>query len=55
MNNVELNKLFDELFPICRSITGPGLEESLQILKKHIPIEINYVPTGRKPNLISEI
>jgi aminopeptidase-like protein len=48
MNSVELNKLFDELFPICRSITGPGLEESLQILKKHIPIEINYVPTGTK-------
>ena len=41
-----LSELFDELFPICRSITGPGLRESLDIFGKHIPLTIERVPTG---------
>jgi aminopeptidase-like protein len=37
-----------EMFPICRSITGNGVRQSLDIIKKYIPIDINEVPTGRK-------
>ena len=37
-----------ELFPICRSITGNGVRQTLQILKKHIPLEICNVPTGTR-------
>ncbi|HKT46189.1 MAG TPA: DUF4910 domain-containing protein [Candidatus Acidoferrales bacterium] len=35
-----------ELFPICRSITGNGVRQTLEILQKHIPLEIREVPTG---------
>jgi aminopeptidase-like protein len=41
-----LYKLIAELFPICRSITGNGVRESLQILQQHIPLTIHEVPTG---------
>ena len=35
-----------ELTPICRSITGDGLRETLRILSREIPLEIREVPTG---------
>ena len=44
----ELDHIFEELFPICRSITGEGIRESFKILWKHIPFEINSVRTGNK-------
>jgi len=40
--------LLVELFPICRSITGDGTRETLQKIKKHIPINIYEIPTGTK-------
>ncbi len=40
------NELFDRLFPICRSITGPGIEQSLHILGEVLPLELVRVPTG---------
>ena len=39
-------KLAKELFPICRSITGQGLRDTLIILAKHIPLEIYLIPSG---------
>lgn len=48
-NGVEENSLFkliEDLYPICRSITGNGLRRSLNIIKKEIPIEIYELPTG---------
>ncbi len=39
-------QLMAELFPICRSITGNGLRESLRIIQRHIPLELHEVPTG---------
>ena len=36
------------LYPICRSITGNGVRETLSILKDLIPIEIVEVPSGTK-------
>ena len=41
-----LSSVFDELFPICRSITGPGYRESLKILSNLVPIENTSIPTG---------
>jgi len=38
--------LCEELFPICRSITGDGVRETLRIVGRHIPLEISEVPTG---------
>lgn len=36
-----------DLFPICRSITGPGVRETLRYLKNRIPqLEVHSVPTG---------
>lgn len=41
-----LDRLFEELFPITRSITGQGLKQSLEIIQKKIPLEICEVPSG---------
>lgn len=41
-----LEKYFDTLWPICRSITGNGLRESFKILQEIIPFELTEVPTG---------
>jgi aminopeptidase-like protein len=38
--------LIEELFPICRSITGNGVRETLSILRKQIPLEVREVPSG---------
>ena len=38
--------LFDQLFPLCRSITGPGLRKSLEILRARVPLEVEGVETG---------
>ena len=42
----EMYDLMVELFPICRSITGDGVRQTLKILKKHINLEIIEVLTG---------
>lgn len=35
-----------ELYPICRSITGAGIRETLSRISERIPLEIAEVPTG---------
>jgi aminopeptidase-like protein len=44
----EIYQLVETLYPICRSITGNGFRQSMQILRDHIPLEIQEVPTGTK-------
>lgn len=44
----EMYQLMEELFPICRSITGNGVRQTLEILKNRIPIEVHEIPTGTK-------
>jgi aminopeptidase-like protein len=39
-------ELMEDLFPICRSITGAGLRESLRRVGQRIPLEITEVPSG---------
>jgi aminopeptidase-like protein len=43
---LEMYSFLAELYPICRSITGNGVRETLRIIGKHIPVEIYDVPTG---------
>lgn len=42
----EMYTLAKKLFPICRSITGEGLRQSLRIIQEYIPLEIHEVPSG---------
>ena len=37
-----------ELYPICRSITGEGVRQTLSIIQRTIPINISKIPTGTK-------
>lgn len=38
-----------ELFPICRSITGSGVRQTLSAIQKHLPeLKIHEVPSGTK-------
>ena len=43
---LNLQALFDELFPLCRSLTGVGYEQSLAILQRYIPFKIEEYPCG---------
>ena len=45
---LDLEKTFDELFPICRSITGNGYRKSFNIIKKFIPFKKYKYQTGKK-------
>ena len=39
-------QLITQLYPICRSITGNGFRQTLNILKAYIPLEVHEVPSG---------
>ncbi|RUZ67693.1 DUF4910 domain-containing protein, partial [Mesorhizobium sp. M7A.F.Ca.US.003.02.2.1] len=42
----EIYALAERLFPICRSITGDGVRQTLDVLSGHIDLERHEVPTG---------
>ena len=35
-----------KIYPICRSITGEGVRQTLRHLSAHIPLEVHEIPTG---------
>jgi aminopeptidase-like protein len=41
-----MHDLIRRLYPICRSLTGEGVRETLAILAEHVPVEVREVPTG---------
>lgn len=43
---VEMFTLAEKLFPICRSITGAGVRQTLSILQDYIPLKVHEVPSG---------
>jgi aminopeptidase-like protein len=42
----QLHRFAAELYPICRSITGDGLRQTLARIQQRIPLKISEVPTG---------
>ena len=42
----ELYALANELYPICRSITGDGLRRTLAEIERRIPLQLHEVPSG---------
>jgi len=42
----DMYRLMSEIYPICRSITGEGVRETLHTLKKYAPIQAHKVPSG---------
>lgn len=41
-----MHQLATRLYPICRSITGAGVRETLAVLQEYLAIEIKAVPSG---------
>jgi aminopeptidase-like protein len=41
-----MHALMEELFPICRSITGDGVRQTLASIGQRIPLEVHEVPSG---------
>jgi len=48
MTTHDLERLFDELFPILRSITGEGYRQSLALIEQYIPFQRHYFQSGSK-------
>jgi len=42
----ELHRFAAELYPICRSITGDGIRQTLRLIQQRIPLQIIEVPSG---------
>ena len=40
--------LCESLFPICRSITGDGVRETLAIIQEHIDLDVFEIPSGKQ-------
>jgi aminopeptidase-like protein len=41
-----IHRRMAEMFPICRSITGDGLRETLRLVGRDVPLEMVETPTG---------
>ena len=41
-----MHALAAELYPICRSITGNGVRQTLEHIRLRIPLDLHEVPTG---------
>ncbi len=48
MKKINPNRIFDRLFPICRSIAGEGYNNSLNILREYINFKILKYRSGKK-------
>jgi aminopeptidase-like protein len=44
----EAYALIERLYPICRSITGNGVRQTLAILGEHIPVDVTEIASGTK-------
>lgn len=44
----EMYRFAEELFPVCRSITGAGVRETLRRMQQEVPLEIVETPSGAR-------
>ncbi len=44
----EMHAFMENLYPICRSITGNGVRNTLAMIKENIPLTIYEIPSGTK-------
>lgn len=44
----QLYHLIERLYPLCRSLTGDGVRETLAIVSEHIQLKISEIPSGTK-------
>ena len=42
----EIYDLATRLYPVCRSITGDGVRETLRLIAQVVPVEVTEVPSG---------
>jgi aminopeptidase-like protein len=42
----QMHALVERLYPICRSITGDGVRQTLEVIAEALPLQIHEVPTG---------
>ena len=42
----EMYSLMERLYPICRSLTGDGVRQTLDLIEEQIPLERTEVPSG---------
>ena len=42
----QMYDLVKELYPICRSITGNGVRNTLERIRQRIPLSVHEVPSG---------
>lgn len=42
----EIEELFDRLWPFLRSLTGPGVRATHDILSEHLPLRRQEIPSG---------
>ena len=47
-SGLEMYRLLSELYPICRSITGNGVRETLSKISSIISLEVHEVPSGMR-------
>ena len=47
-DSIDPQALLDELFPLCRSLSGYGYDQSLDILARYIPFTIEEYASGSK-------
>ena len=46
MTGDAMHRFMADLYPICRSITGDGVRQTLDIIRARIPLSVREVPTG---------
>ena len=44
----DMHRLVAELYPICRSITGDGVRKTLELVRRHVPLDVAEVPSGTR-------
>lgn len=43
-----MHDLIRELYPLCRSVTGDGVRETLRIVSRELPLSVHEVPSGTR-------